>query len=320
VRSSFFIIGLALVPSYVFADTFTIRPGVGINHIRLGMTAPKLRQLLGEPTRDFRTHGGRKVESWLIASGDEWEAVYQSDKVVQLKATADDFRVVGKSLSPSRRKSAIYLYDSDSGRGVQYLDYVSGGVAYLYPLVQNGERRATAIVVHRKGHPAIVTDVKDLTNRGSVSQNEASCRAFVQQFYNWYVKATQNDGYEAALRSKRSSFSGILLAALRRDLAAAKKNQNEIVGLDFDPILNTQDPAERYVAGKTTKNRSVYRVEVVAKYSGGDGKPAVIPQLEHRGDRWVFTNFYYPGSGSVKSDNLLNILKDLEASRKPKRK
>jgi hypothetical protein len=155
-----------------------------------------------------------------------------------------------------------------------------------------------------------------VSGRVSASSNEASCRAFVQKFYDWYIKATRNKGFDTALKARRSSFSPTLLAALKEDLAASAKNSEEVVGLDFDPIVASQDMPERYVAGMVTRTRNVYRVKVFSKGVGGSDKvPAVIPVLENRRGKWVFTNFIYPGDGKGMADDLLHLLKTLRDER-----
>jgi hypothetical protein len=55
---------------------------------------------------------------------------------------------------------------------------------------------------------------------------------------------------------------------LKEDLAASKKSPGEIVGLDFDPFLNAQDIAERYLVGKITPKGDHYWVEVFGVWGG----------------------------------------------------
>src|SRR5437588_560107 len=88
------------------------------------------------------------------------------------------------------------------------------------------------------------------TNRSDI---EKSCRRFVQSFYDWYVtEALKDNGGPAsdfALRHRGSVFDPELLQQLKEDSEAQAKAKGEIVGLDFDPFLNSQDPGEQYVAG-----------------------------------------------------------------------
>lgn len=67
----------------------------------------------------------------------------------------------------------------------------------------------------------------------------AQAGAFVQSFYDWYVKAEIDS--DAALKKKPAYFSPELTKALKADAVAAAKSPGDIVGLDFDPFLNAQD-------------------------------------------------------------------------------
>ena len=96
------------------------------------------------------------------------------------------------------------------------------------------------------------------------------CRQFVQRFYDWYLargkaltnKKSQKLVEEVALREKRSYFSPGLIKALQEDLAAERKSPGEIVGLDFDPFLNSQEAPERYVVGEVRAKDDHYLVDV----------------------------------------------------------
>lgn len=146
---------------------------------------------------------------------------------------------------------------------------------------------------------------------------QPSCRDFVQQFYNWYVRQPT---WERALKDKRFAASAELLRLLIEDAAAQAKVTGEIVGLDFDPILNSQDPAKRYVVGKITPNGSRYWVEVYRVEAGvKDKKPSVVPEVMMQAGRWIFVNFHYKNDPKYpENENLLSILKGLrEARRKP---
>lgn len=143
-----------------------------------------------------------------------------------------------------------------------------------------------------------------------------ACLKFVAEFYAWYLAQGKNtDPLRVALKKKQANFSKELVLRLNEDYKASAKSPDEIVGLDFDPVLNSQDFADKYVANKVTKKGSRYLVEVFAVYGGKrENKPAVIPELQRVGSRWVFTNFLY--KDGPKTDDLLSILKKLAADRK----
>lgn len=89
----------------------------------------------------------------------------------------------------------------------------------------------------------------------SVKTDEVSCRAFVQEFYGWYTALyRRNDrtheartAMDIALRERPKAFDSDLLRMLRKDSAAQAKAR-DIVGLDFDPFFNSQDPSPKFEA------------------------------------------------------------------------
>ncbi len=71
------------------------------------------------------------------------------------------------------------------------------------------------------------------------------------------------------------------------------------LGLGFDPFLNSQNPASKYVVGRVDGTDEGYAMEV---YSVRDGrrhsKPDVIAVVENPHNSWVLTNFHYPDQGT----------------------
>ena len=145
---------------------------------------------------------------------------------------------------------------------------------------------------------------------------DASCRKFVAGFYVWYVaRGKHGDPLRVALRRKRANFSSQVIRRLHDDARAAARSPGEIVGLDFDPVLNSQDFAERYVPGSVRRRGGRFFVDVYAVEAGKQSKRAtVVPELRRQNGRWVFTNFHYNADG--KPDDLLSLLRQLRAGRK----
>jgi hypothetical protein len=150
------------------------------------------------------------------------------------------------------------------------------------------------------------------------------CGPFVQQFYNWYVtkenalmkRNSLESALEVTLREKRSSFSPELVKGLKEDLAASKKSPGEIVGLDFDPFLNAQDIAERYLVGKITPKGDHYWVEVFGVWEGQKNpNPDVVPELAFENGQWIFTNFHYGKTSIPVNENLVSVLQILKKDR-----
>jgi len=152
------------------------------------------------------------------------------------------------------------------------------------------------------------------------ANTEASCRSFVQAFYTWYLpKGSRSAGgrsWKDVVRYKSATFSPELFRQLKEDYAASAKNKDEIVGLDFDPILNSQDPCSRYVAEKVTAKGDGYLVEVFGVCEGKKSKTVdITPEVVFKDGQWMFVNFHY---GTGKDENLLSILKQLRDDRAKK--
>lgn len=148
-----------------------------------------------------------------------------------------------------------------------------------------------------------------------------TCKQFVQGFYDWYMMQMkrEKDGpaYEYTLKNKGDYFSVALLSALREDLRASAANADEIVGLDFDPFLNTQDPAERYVLGAADSKGDKCLAEIFETRAGKKGeRPAVVAEARRKNADWIFVNFHYSTNQGPDDENLLSILNKLSAERK----
>lgn len=147
-------------------------------------------------------------------------------------------------------------------------------------------------------------------------------RVFVQTFYDWYVPISlRNNSVPAsdfALKYKSSDFSPELLRALQEDSNARAKVTGEVVGLDFDPFLNGQDPCQRYDVGEIAHRGASYWVDVYGICSGRKSqKPDVTAELVYKNGHWLFVNFHYNGIAKQypQSADLVSILKLLRKDR-----
>jgi hypothetical protein len=168
-------------------------------------------------------------------------------------------------------------------------------------------RRATVIVL---GFFLLSASAAWADNAG---QKQAS--DFVQKFYNWYVpialKTTKEPSSDLAIAKRGSLFEASLLRALKADAEAARNSPGDIVGLDFDPFLNAQDPSKKYVAGDVSESGGLYLVGVYSVDKGKRAaKPDVVAELKPAKDSFVFTNFRYGADG-----DLVAILKQLADDR-----
>ena len=151
---------------------------------------------------------------------------------------------------------------------------------------------------------------------------EVSCRLFVQKFYDWYAtpvvpgtnrKAAQLS-FDDAIQLKPGLFSDVLLNLLQQDRDAQAKAKGEIVGLDFDPFDNSQDPSPKFQVQSVHVNGDVCRA-VVRGVDAGQLREDVEPELKAESGRWVFVNFHYDPGSSTADVNLVEQLLILRAQR-----
>jgi hypothetical protein len=150
---------------------------------------------------------------------------------------------------------------------------------------------------------------------------KGSCLHFTQEFYTWYVKTLSvfesdhsknaKDPELAALNYEGKPFTHELDQGLRKVKAEEKASGDAI--LDFDPFLNSQDPAEHYEVRKVTEKNGHYWAEVYGVWSTqpsdlGNG-PQVVAEMAFENNRWVFVNFHYPNSTDPRNESLLRMLR-----------
>ena len=139
--------------------------------------------------------------------------------------------------------------------------------------------------------------------------------AFVKKFYDWYVpialKPLKEDSSNVAIAKRGALFDPPLLKALKEDAEAARKSPGDIVGLDFDPFLNAQDPDDKYVVGEVSEKDGLYLVSVYGLRKGKREKQvSVVAELKPEKDSFVFVNFGYGADG-----DLVAVLKQLANDR-----
>jgi hypothetical protein len=165
------------------------------------------------------------------------------------------------------------------------------------------------------------------TGRGAAvartSAGERSCRAAVQAFYDRYARLVQQDRptlapWDRAVKARPASFDRELRRWLAVDAAARARRHDEIVGLDFDPFLNSQDPARVYRVQRIVRGKAGYRAYVHAVYAGKVSRaPSVMPELVQRRGRWTFVNFHYLlDEHLTETADLLSFLKGRDRERR----
>jgi hypothetical protein len=147
------------------------------------------------------------------------------------------------------------------------------------------------------------------------SPSQTAASDFVQRFYDWYTPLAHKSGpspsWIVALDKHGAEFDPRLSRALRKDAAAQARVPDDIVGLDFDPFLHSQDPQDKYAAGDPTESGGVYLVSVYGvRNEKRAAKPDVVAELKPAKGSFLFTNFRYGADG-----DLLGILKLLSDQR-----
>jgi hypothetical protein len=155
--------------------------------------------------------------------------------------------------------------------------------------------------------------------------SEAGARAFVERFYDWYVgqtlaaaKSNSGKGFSFidGIRRRPDSFSPELKRLLEEDYAASSKCSGEVVGLDWDPFLETQDPGPGYRVGTVKKTASGFRVSLDFhnKQYGAIRNPIAQADVAFVGGHWMFVDFVEEPTDPKSRQGLVAILKGYERS------
>lgn len=113
------------------------------------------------------------------------------------------------------------------------------------------------------------------------------------------LRTVRGDRVSAAVAADSALFSSALVNALRIDRAAQARVPGEVVGLDFDPFTNSQDPCEEYRALDATKRADTLAFPVYAVCAGGRAAAPVATYLVSReGSQLVVVDIEYEETGS----------------------
>lgn len=153
----------------------------------------------------------------------------------------------------------------------------------------------------------------------STPDKTASCRQFAQAFYDWYVPLTQRrmngPASDVALRRKADMFDPDLVRALKLDSEAQARAKSDLVGIDFDPFVGSQDPADHYIVRAVKWQGDKCSAEVWGASPPGAAtqpdKPDVVAEVKHQYGHWQFFNFRYPELNT----DLTSVLAQLRTQR-----
>jgi hypothetical protein len=146
------------------------------------------------------------------------------------------------------------------------------------------------------------------------SSDADAVRRFVREFYDWYVPLANAPGsaIDRALKARPAAFDTTLARELTEDVAAQAKVKGELVGLDFDPVLASQDPCPRYEVGYIEVTTTTYNVHVTPTCDRAAGpEPRIVTEVATRSGGFAFVNFRYP----LTKTDLRTELARLRASR-----
>ena len=127
----------------------------------------------------------------------------------------------------------------------------------------------------------------------------AAAEHFARAFYAWYVPRALAPGTRSAanavLRTRASDLTPALFRALRDDLDAQAKATDEIVGIDFDPMVGGQDPCERYEVGPVRGQGAAYTAPVYGVCEGvGHPEPDAVAVLTPTNGGWQVADVRHP--------------------------
>ena len=148
------------------------------------------------------------------------------------------------------------------------------------------------------------------------AQTPTQAEAFTKSFYAWYTQEGKDRSVESVLLHKKEVLSPTLYKLLKEDRDAQAKVPGMIVGLDFDPFLNTQDAAQNYKVEKAIQKSTNYWVDVYALWNGVKSKkPALSAEVSCTNATCQFVNFHYVFD-IPENRNVIQILKVLQKERK----
>lgn len=147
------------------------------------------------------------------------------------------------------------------------------------------------------------------SNQAAKPAPQSGAVAVVNALYTLHFKQKQQFNLK---QYKKDWFDVELYKLLVADEKASEASTDEIVGLDFNPLTNSQEDVGRFRIGKTEETA---REAIVPVLFGTDKEATVKIKLVKNGELWQIQNILYPGGDPDNSD-LISILKTLANDRK----
>jgi hypothetical protein len=127
-----------------------------------------------------------------------------------------------------------------------------------------------------------------------------TAEAFVTAFYRGHFARRQR--WDLTFARERAKFAPDLLALLDADARKQAATPDEVVGLDFDPVINAQEEATRYKVSGVERDGDA-SIVTVSVYFGTEHRTVRV-RLEPFGTSWRIANFLY------EEGDLISILKE----------
>jgi hypothetical protein len=159
-------------------------------------------------------------------------------------------------------------------------------------------------------------------------KDRADAKAFVQQFYDWYVifynkpfnKKNAVAADEAAIKKHIGFFEYRLSNAIITYEWEHNRAKGKNAGLGFDPFLAAKHNRFTYVADVVKQVGYTFLVDIHSDIATKSkqlilaGKTTIIAEVIKDDGRWQFNNFYYPAG--QKTSNLMEMLASLRKKRR----
>jgi hypothetical protein len=136
-----------------------------------------------------------------------------------------------------------------------------------------------------------------------------SASAALQSFYDAYLPAFKQGRFRAFLDDSTTLVAPALRRALIADYQASAADSTQVVGLDFDPFLNSQDPCSGYRVGADSAAGARHFIRVRAMCPG-DTALAAVAVLEQSSHRWELVDLHYPGDTSTLQGILARLARE----------
>jgi len=169
-----FIIALPAVAAD--SEDNTIRPGVGLGAISLGMTAPQVRKISGNMDGKYTLPSGVKVEfaEWreqppkqspnLRFFYDKGGKLTQINCTAPVPATADGIscKSTMAEIAAAYKNLKRNQYKGGKKESIDYYDADKEGIAFEFKSASGVANKLYAVIVHDKGHPVMADSAETL--------------------------------------------------------------------------------------------------------------------------------------------------------------